>query len=371
MAKSVLAILAIVVPMAAAEVPCPSSAFVDVSQSPGPGGQYPDPRVEVRCEDDALIVSSNAIPHYEFVQITPNPLIALDRDYRMPRSPVLAEEPVPLPLLGPSGVAINGIPLFGPNEGPAPYPGYGDPVFNAILDDCLGHTARQYHYHALVEGCLERPRAAGEPSAVLAYAADGFAVFGPFGCVDEKCSEVVEFKSSWDEVGSPRHDTWDAYKFVPKEGPEFLDRCNGHSGDDQGGAYHYHATARFPYIMGCFAGTPSEYAGREDDRQGGRGGPGGGGPSEEPRPTREQVRIAAEKLRMDEQVLSEALRLTGGRVVPMNYAASARRLGIEHRALSDALGVEPARPPRPRRGRGPGRRGPGGPRGPRPGPRPR
>lgn len=361
MRNLVFCFLLLAVPAAGAGSDCPTDAFLDLSQFDGAGRGYPSPRLEVACEDDTLVISSNAIPHYEFVPITPNPLVPLERDYRIPLRPKLAEKPSPLPLLGPSGVAINGIPLFGPNEGPAPYPGYGDPIYNDIMDDCMGHTARQYHYHALVEACLQAGSREGGPSPVLAFAADGFPVYGPFGCNDADCSEVIEFKSSWDRVGDPRHDTWDAYRFTPKSGTEYLDRCNGHSGDDQEGAYHYHATATWPYIMGCFSGAPPPGFDRPEDRQFSRRGPGQGPASLEPRPTDEQVVRAANELGIPVDRLVAALRLTEGRVVPMNYAASARTLGIEHRALSEALGV-----PMPGRGRG---GPPRGPRGRRPRPR--
>ncbi len=364
-----------VAPASMLGAPCPTDAFADLSSSPGAGPGYPAPYVEARCTDESLVISSNAIPHYEFVPMTPNPLVALPRDYRFPLRPVLAEQPGPLPLLGPSGVAINGIPLFGPNEGPVPPPGYGDPVFNQIMDSCMGHTARQYHYHALVQSCLVAGQKSGDPSPILAFAADGFPVYGPFGCADEACSKVIEYRSSWEEVREPRIDAWDSYQFRPKDGVEYLDRCNGHAGDDHGGAYHYHATPTFPYIMGCFSGTPSTDAGRAEDRQMTRDGPGGprGVPPEDPRPSAETVQAAAEKLGIDAAKLAEALRLTEGRVVPMNYAASARTLGIDHAELNEALGVPAPMRSRPRRGRGPGgeRDGPRGrPGGPRRGPPP-
>ena len=371
--------LMLAVPAAAAGTPCPSDAFMDVSNSPGAGDGYARPRLEVKCESGELVVSSNAIPHYEFVQITPNPLVELNRDYRMPLNPKLAERPSPLPLLGPSGVAINGIPLFGPNEGPVPRPGFGDPIYNAIMDSCMGHTAVQYHYHALVETCFEVARKANEPSPILAFSSDGFPVYGPFGCRDEECAEIIQHKSSWEQLRAPRIDAWDAYRFVPKEGVEYLDRCNGHAHDD--GDYHYHATATWPYIMGCYSGTPSADTGRASDRQGGnrRGDGPGRGPGDDPRPSEEQVSEAATTLGIAEDKLAKALRLTDGRVAPMNYAAAARALGIEARDLYEALGVRAQGPP-PGARRGPGGRRRGGgpprqgerPRGPRPqGPRPR
>ena len=361
----------LVLPAAAADEPgCPIETFMDLSEVEGPGEGYARPTLEARCEDDSLVVSSNAIPHYEFVQMTPNPLVPLDREYRMPLRPALAEEPSPLPLFGPAGVAVNGIPLFGPNEGAVPPPGFGDPIYNQLLDTCMGHTAREYHYHALVQSCFGASAENNKPSPVLAYAADGFPIFGPYGCTDPGCSQVIEFKSSWDRLRSPEIDAWDAYRFRPKDSPEYLDRCNGHSGDDQGGRYHYHATASWPYIVGCFSGTPATSFAttpRRGTTSQQRRRPEGQG---DPRPSPEQVASAAQELGIDPQELAEALGLAGGRVTPTNYVSAARALDVDYQTLSRALGVEPQMGPpgrRPARGRG-GRRGPPRGRGPRPQP---
>ena len=106
------------------------------------------------------------------------------------------------------------------------------------------------HRTAIPLPCARRSLSGGRPaewcpSPILAFAADGFPVFGPFGCIDAECSRVVEFKSSWNRVSSPRHDAWDAYRFVPELGTEYLDRCNGHSGDDQNGKY---PLSRHPHL---------------------------------------------------------------------------------------------------------------------------
>ena len=345
-----LLLLAVVaVPLAAEDLPRPTDVFLDVEQFPGAGADYSRPRIEVECADDTLVVRSNGVPHYEFVQITPNPLLETNREYRFPLRPKLAEMPTPIPLLGTVGVAINGIPFFGPNEGGVPYPGFGDPIYNSIMDACMGHTAREYHYHALVEACLAADIKPGEPSPVLAYAADGFAVYGPYGCADQECSKVVKFKSSWKKLRDPEIDAWDAFRYEPRQGAEYLDRCNGHGGDDHGGTYHYHVTESWPYILGCFSGTPSPDAGREAAPPVSQGGPRRGPPPPDQPPSPAQVAEAAERLGIDARALATALRLTDGRVDPLNFAASARALGVELSALREALGI----PPR--------RRGPGGP----------
>ena len=237
-----------------------------------------------------------------------------------------------MPLLGTAGVAFNGIPFFGPNEGGVPYPGFGDPVFNSIMHACMGHIPREYHYHALLEACLTTGAKAGEPSPILAFAVDGFPVYGAYGCADRECREITKFKSSWAQVRESETDAWDALRFEPRDGEEFLDRCNGHSGAEHGGAYHYHATETWPYILGCFSGTPSADAGAEAQPGVSRRGPVRGPPPDLP-PSSEQVASAAEALGTSKEEIATALRLTGDRFAPMNFAASARKLGVEHNAL--------------------------------------
>jgi hypothetical protein len=59
-----------------------------------------------------------------------------------------------------------------------------------------------------------------------------------------------------------------AFQSVGGDDPNILDPCNGRVGPD--GVYRYHATTTFPYVLGCYRGTPSDSAGAGD--------PGGGGP---------------------------------------------------------------------------------------------
>ena len=208
--------------------PCLADAMLDVSESPGAGPPYPRPRVEASCEGNDLVVRSNGIPHYEFVQVTPNPLKEQDYEFRVPAQPRRADAPIPIPLLGGIGFAVNGVVIFGPNEGPVPpEEQFGDPVFNAIMDTCMGHTALEYHYHAMVQKCLSQGIKEGDPSPVLGFGFDGFPIRGPWGCADAECSEVIRYRSSWEEVREPHQDAWDAYEYVQKHGREYLDACNG------------------------------------------------------------------------------------------------------------------------------------------------
>ncbi|MSP16173.1 MAG: YHYH protein [Myxococcales bacterium] len=247
---------------------CPTWAFLDLTGASGAGDGYPAPRLRVSCTADKIIVESNGIPHYRFVQMTPNALAAQNYRWEIPRYPALAVAPTDIPRLGLAAFSITGIPVYGPNEGPMPATSaFGDPVYNGITDECFGHTAMRgdYHDHALSERCLNRDSLVAEPwmnpeptgtaqSPILGFSWDGFPILGPHECVDAACSSVVERLSSYEVTGDPMRNAWDAYTYRDHGDPLYLDRCNGHVGPD--GDYHYHATSGFPYVIGCYAGTP-------------------------------------------------------------------------------------------------------------------
>ena len=118
----------------------------------------------VECVDDKLVVRSNGIPHYRFIPMTPNALVEQDFNWEITLTPEGAPEPTDIPLLGLVGFTVNGQPFFSPNEGPQPADeAWGDPIYNQIMDECLGHTAFSYHYHALVERCLTQAGVVDEP----------------------------------------------------------------------------------------------------------------------------------------------------------------------------------------------------------------
>ncbi len=241
-----------------------ADTLLDVASAPGPGGGYPDPELSGACEGDSFVVESNQVPHYTFVALTPNELVAVETTWEITTSPEVADDPTDIPLLGLVGFTVGGTPFYGPNEAEFPDP-YGDPVYNGITDGCSGHTAAAYHNHALRQVCLTPDGLVAEPwtlpdpdpsepSPVLGWAMDGFPVYGPYGCADAECSEVVEYVSGYVQIADPTTYAWDAHEYEESAEPEVLDECNGHVGPD--GDYHYHATATFPYILGCYRGTP-------------------------------------------------------------------------------------------------------------------
>ena len=297
---------------------CMADHFLDLSGQAGAGDGYEKASVTATCEGEVMVVSSNGMPHYQFVSVTPNPLNPVAFNAELPIDPQVAQVTTDIALLGTIGVAVNGAVFFGPNEGEFPDP-YGDPQLNAITDGCWGHTANAYHYHALRDECLGPDSLVaqpwtnpapdgGSPSPVLGFALDGFPVYGPYGCLDEACTNVVKMKSSWEATGYEKIGcesdadcgdgfqcgkaivggeevmicgsetyAWDHNECTKpscQEGQgEWLDECNGRFGAD--GTYRYHATDTFPYILGCYKGTPVAQGGGQGPGPG--PGPGNGG----------------------------------------------------------------------------------------------
>ncbi|HEX8119941.1 MAG TPA: YHYH protein [Solirubrobacteraceae bacterium] len=148
----------------------------------------------------------------------PNAIAAQSLSYRLPAAPRRASRASCLSP-GPIAIAVNGVPIFDGLDATN-----RDAVAHETQDACGGHPERtgSYHYHA-IPACLTRGAAATRHSPVVAWARDGFAVYGPRG------------------VGARELSTAD------------LDPCHGHR---HGGRYHYHATLDYPYTLGCFRGTP-------------------------------------------------------------------------------------------------------------------
>jgi hypothetical protein len=241
---------------------CPEADnFPAVAADPA-NSAYPAPSITASCTTDRLVVKSNGIPGYEFVPLTPNALKAQDFTWQITRTPSYKGGEVTVPLLGVIGFSVTGLPFYGPNEAAMPDP-YGDPVYNAIVDVCKGHTGGQgdYHLHAVKAACVVADLMAGQPSPIVGYALDGFPVYGPDCCADAACTSLITQQSGWEQTGDPSTYAWDnhAYKGPQDNATGVLDKCNGHTGPK--GDYHYHTTETFPYILGCYNGDASGISG--------------------------------------------------------------------------------------------------------------
>ena len=222
--------------------------FPDLSSAPGAGGSYPKPSVTASCGNGLLTVKSNGMIGYTFVSKTPNGLRAQSYTWSVTTSPKIAASTTSISSqLGAVGFTVSGIPIYGPMEGPVPpQEAFGDPVYNNLLDSCKGHTGynADYHYHAIVaeSACYLN-------ETIVGYALDGFPVYSNPG---------YKYKSGYATTGNPRSNAWSAYTYSSGDA-NTLDACNGRT--DADGNYRYYATEAFPYIIGCYAGTPRTQVG--------------------------------------------------------------------------------------------------------------
>ncbi len=196
--------------------------------------------VALRVEGEFIVLKSNGVPphgspyfarndsRYQAYngsnpnfRVGPNLIKEQTLEFRIPLNPKKSDRPAPT-LLGPIGIALDGVALF--NQ----YQGQGQPLTNEIngFDQFNGHPTPDglYHYH--VEPLFLTQRLGKD--SLLGFLLDGFPVYGPM------------------ENGKP---------IANKD----LDAFHGHShatADYPQGIYHYHVTPEAPYINGSgFYGT--------------------------------------------------------------------------------------------------------------------
>ncbi len=205
----------------AADAPATAKAFL------------PFTRLDLRADGEYLYVGSNGLPdHSMMVGITAwQQQVPLPQNYfednawRIPLKPVPAKEPALIKgrfLRGAIALAVNGIPIFNPQNN------RGE-VSQEIgeLDQWGGHCGRadDYHYH-ITPLHLQTQAGKGMP---VAYALDGYPIYG-----------LTEPDGT--QVGQ-------------------LDECHGH---ESPGGYHYHASMKYPYVIGGFHGEVVEANGQVD-----------------------------------------------------------------------------------------------------------
>ena len=264
---------------------CPqAAALLNVAAAVGAGDGYAKPVVAGTCANGKFTVTANGMPTYQFVPMTPNALKPQNHAWTVTTDPKPAAQTTAIPELGVVGFTVGGIPFYGPNEAGQPAAeAFGDPVYNGITDGCNGHTAQNgdYHQHALQVKCLSQAAVAtktpwtlpdedgSKPSPIIGFSLDGFAIYGPWGCLDAACAKPVKFQSGYKKTGDPKTYAWKAYAYqAAAADPTVLDACNGRTGPD--GVYRYHSTSGFPYILGCYRGS-AQASGTGPDPGGGTG----------------------------------------------------------------------------------------------------
>ena len=193
------------------------------------------------------------------------------------------------PARGEVAIAINGVPFYGPEDGPggdavaSQHGAYEEDRQPIVLGVCHAHNGQggTFHYHAdanclhwhpeegedmfdydtSTPAAVAQNTANGSHSAVIGVGMDGYPIYGLWGYDDQM--NVVEMKSSYQlKAGETGYNGIVDYEYI--SGLGHLDVCNGHFGptpEFPDGIYHYHSTMMngdgdmgFPYFLLCYHG---------------------------------------------------------------------------------------------------------------------
>ncbi len=203
----------------------------------------PDPEVAATCDGDTITVVSNGVPDFTYIGTSPGSPDGREFIHEFPAEVEMADEVTAVPYIGPIGVTLNGISVYGPTEGTG-----GDvDSFPGIISACGSHNGPGgFHTHKILAtdetDCWFTPEEVAEEPQLVGYMFDGIPLY----------TGIDQYTSSWQLTDETLFatDTWAAHSYV--EGSGDLDECNGLT--DADGNYAYYTTEEFPYLIGCFAG---------------------------------------------------------------------------------------------------------------------
>lgn len=226
---------------------------------------------------DKCFFTSNAIPNHDFNDYPATFVHDVSEQsvsYSIPKSPVVATSTTALSLGTDNAVFLNGVKLdllaagcYGVGDGKIgcitmDTPFRYDPMSQYAdfgTDDHNAHTQPDgtYHYHGNPNALFEEDLL----SPVVGFAADGFPIYGSYfnddGTIRKATSSYVLKTGSRAAIngidpGGDYDGTFvDDYRYVDGSGD--LDECNGMTVNGQ---YGYYVTDSYPWVLGCFKGTP-------------------------------------------------------------------------------------------------------------------
>ena len=304
--------------------------------SAGGGGSGPWFQCEVSFseQNNKMVMESNGIPNHDFLStlgccademdytayITMNPVNDTTGGHSSTNCPAAAGRWECAPDRGAVAIGVNGVPIYGPEEGPG-----GDAValhFDYFNEDrqpielgwCAGHSAgpNGYHYHYDANCIYWEPGTnedmsdydmskipTNQHSPIVGWAFDGFPIYGMYGFDDDgqtirtiSSSYVIERSQDGGDQGYNGIDDWNY-----ADGVGDLDECNGRFGptpEFPEGIYHYVSTPvsgsptavtdtngntvgmiGFPYFLLCYHGVADVSSQSLGGGQGPGPGPGG------------------------------------------------------------------------------------------------
>lgn len=261
-----------------------SSAVLDIQRS------IPfDGALLVEADTTQCTLSSNGIPNHDFndenARFATN-VSAIDHSFITSTTPQPAQNYTALSQRTYDAVMLNGVVLdllsagcyrpddrgadsngnvaIGCNENSSWLLDPLSPLNNFGTDQHNAHTQPdgRYHYHGNPMALFdENPGPNGSP--VIGFAADGYPIYGSY-FLDPDSGQIRKALSGHTLKAGQRpssaEDPGGAYDGMYIDDFEFtdagdLDACNGMT---VGGQYGYYVTDSYPWVVGCFAGTPED-----------------------------------------------------------------------------------------------------------------
>ncbi|MDT0595343.1 YHYH protein [Glaciecola petra] len=236
--------------------------------------------LSITLEQDKCVFLTNAIPNHDFNDggnAFPNDVSEQDDRFEITIAPEKADTTTALSLVYDNAILLNGVKVdilaagcFGVGDGrigcndittPWRYdPMHPESGFNVDSHNAHAQGDGTYHYHGSPFALFADDNS--EVSPVIGFAADGFPIYGSYIQIDNDIRKVLssyrlktgDRPSGDGDPGGQYNGTFrDDYEYI--EGLGDLDECNGMTVN---GEYAYYITDAFPYVLGCFSGTPDE-----------------------------------------------------------------------------------------------------------------
>ena len=252
-----------------------------------------------RSAEGKCVFATNAIPNHDFNDggRFAHPVSEQSDRYEVAAMPSVTDNTTPL-ILGDDAIFLNGVKLdlraaacydvgpeplgrekIGCGQDQIDNPWRYDPMssFNNFgTDEHNAHTQPDgtYHYHGNPMAMFEADCTTGVASPVIGFAADGFPIYGT--CFNDNGTvrkavpsyqlkmgggareDVSGYTTPVGGRGSVVSSNYDGqfrgdYEYVAGSGD--LDECNGMVVNGQ---YGYFITDAYPWVLGCYSGTPDE-----------------------------------------------------------------------------------------------------------------
>ncbi|MDA9951009.1 YHYH protein [Oligoflexaceae bacterium] len=242
-------------------------------------------KITMSDDGDTCSFSSNSIPNHDFndgSKAFVNKTKEVNETFSLIAEPTVADSSTSLTLDYDNGIFLNGAKLdvlaaacygvgnaalgkekVGCNDMSLPWrydPMYSGNTFSTDTHNAHTQPDGAYHYHGSPAAMWDDSGSKASP--VIGFAADGFPIYGPW--IDDNGS-IRKVKSGYTvKSGSRSSQTGEGafpggdYDGTFRDDYEYtsagdLDECNGMTKD---GSYGYYVTDSFPYVIGCFTGTP-------------------------------------------------------------------------------------------------------------------